>query len=467
MNYLETITYIDSLAPTLEKPSLTRIAQFLSEHGNPQDKFPSILVGGTNGKGSAVAMLDSILREAGLTVGRFTGPHLLRWNERFHVSGRPIGDEQFAKLATDIRRMSELFGRSNSELGPLTWFEFLAAISFFYFAQEHVDIAVVEVGLGGRFDATNTLSNVLSCAITNVSLDHTHILGDSLSQIAFEKAGIIKAGIPVVTGCTGEALDILISRAKILGASVFCCTAPDMVLSVLSVPRGPDRIALPIYNWQEEVSLPGEHQITNALLALVTLVAARQSSMETHYEPNRQAVCDFLRNEEDLSSAMLQGLKNVYWPGRMQFLPHLNLLMDGAHNPSGALALRTSIDRIFGDYKKCFVVSCYENKNVREMIGALVRAGDRFFVSEAATRRKSYPKESLASIAMENGAEARVFPNLDTAFAEALENRDKHELIIATGSFATVRELMLFLGWSKVEDGQMVASHKPDFKLLS
>src|SRR6185369_3255745 len=154
MNYLQTLAYIESLSPTLERPSLKRIQLFMEEQGQPQDTFPSLHVAGTNGKGSTVAILDNVLRAAQLKVGRFTGPHLLRWNERFHLNGMPIEDERFAQLASRLREKSEDFGRRHEDLGPLTWFEFLTAIAFFFFAEEKVDIGVFEVGLGGRFDAT-------------------------------------------------------------------------------------------------------------------------------------------------------------------------------------------------------------------------------------------------------------------------------------------------------------------------
>src|SRR6516225_1653943 len=140
MNYQETVAYIESLSPTLERPSLRRIEAFLAGLGSPQNAIKSLHIGGTNGKGSTVAMLDSILRKGNLRVARYTGPHLLRWNERFHIDGKPIADNEFARRATALRVLSEKFGKDNAELGPLTWFEFLTALAFIYFAEENVDV---------------------------------------------------------------------------------------------------------------------------------------------------------------------------------------------------------------------------------------------------------------------------------------------------------------------------------------
>src|SRR5277367_1360757 len=214
MNYLESLAYLDSLSPTLEKPSVERIKCFLNLHDNPQNSFKSFHVGGTNGKGSTVAILDSVLRAAGFKVGRFTGPHLLRWNERFHVDGKAIDDLTFARYATQIRQLSEEFGNAHPELGQLTWFEFITALGFFLFKDAAVEIAVLEVGLGGRFDATNVVGDkLLASIITNISLDHTHILGKTEELIAGEKAGIIKAGKLIITGATGAALQVIADRA--------------------------------------------------------------------------------------------------------------------------------------------------------------------------------------------------------------------------------------------------------------
>ena len=157
MNYLEAKTYLESLAPTLSRPTLDRMNRFVEAHLSREADIPCIHIGGTNGKGSTVAIADSVLRARGYKVGRFTGPHLLRWNERFHVDGKAISDEAFARLATKVRDLSEKFGRENKDVGPLTWFEFLTAMAFMHFFESKVDVAVVEVGLGVRLRVSSAL----------------------------------------------------------------------------------------------------------------------------------------------------------------------------------------------------------------------------------------------------------------------------------------------------------------------
>jgi len=441
MNYLQTLAYIESLSPTLERPSLKRIQLFMEEQGQPQDTFPSLHVAGTNGKGSTVAILDNVLRAAQLKVGRFTGPHLLRWNERFHLNGKPIEDEHFAELASLLREKSEDFGRRHEDLGPLTWFEFLTAIAFSFFAEEKVDIGVFEVGLGGRFDATNVLRNVLATAITSIALDHTHILGDTIEQIAFEKAGIIKKGVPVVTACDGAALAEIVRQANDRQASVrhvFMdeqagpCIEPVGEIGIPSKELAAIVEAV-LQSDLKSLSLGGPHQRANALVALSTLLSAGLS----------HSFIDAIKN----------GLANVYWPGRFQYLPNAKLILDGAHNPAGAVALRSALDEQFAEHKFCFVISCFENKDAEGMLGALLKPGDRVVFSEASTRRPTYPKERLAEIADKIGAGAAVTESLDKALSIARAKAGEAELTVATGSFASVRETMQCLGWQTVEDG--------------
>lgn len=423
MNYLESIAYLDSLSPTLEKPGLERIKLFLEENGQPQDQIPCIHVGGTNGKGSTVAILDSTLRQCGLKVARFTGPHLLRWNERFHVDGKAISDEDFAKYATSLRELSENFAHKHPEIGILTWFEFITVLAFQYFADQQVDISVIEVGLGGRFDATTAVNNVLVSIITNVDLDHKHILGDTVELIAFEKAGIIKRGVPVVTGAGGGALDVILQRAKTLETEI-------LVLDDESLADAP----------LDFLSLMGEHQRLNARLARAALNLCPGPIGE--------------RIRSRLGIAWNDGIKNTYWAGRMQYVPRLNLILDGAHNPAGAVALRKALTANFAEKRCLFVITCFSNKDAGGIIGTLARKGDRVFFSEAASRRETFSLEKFEELSSELGLQSQQFKTIADALKAALESRMSDEIIVATGSFATVKESMLALGWTKVEDGR-------------
>ena len=427
MDYSECLAYIESLSPTLEKPSLTRISSFMACHGDWQNQYQVIHVGGTNGKGSTVALIDSIARASALKVGRFTGPHLLRWNERFHFDGKQISDEEFAGIGTRMRAWSEEFGQKYPELGPLTWFEYLTAMAFYWFAKKSVDLAVIEVGLGGRFDATNIVENVLVSVITNVDLDHTQILGNTVEQIAFEKAGIIKKGVPVVTGAVGASLNVIQDRSREL----------DCELIAIADHVGlPSRIANDFETCRNSLALPGAYQQTNGLLATAAFHA---SGLAERSKNARKAIRD--------------GFEDAFWPGRLHFVEAENLILDGAHNPAGALALRTTLEQLYPLAHFQFVIGCFENKNAEKIVDALVRPGDKVYASQAATKRATYDKARLAAFCRERGAHATTFESITEAFKAAKQNQS-NELIVVTGSFATVREVMFALGWHSVEDGR-------------
>jgi dihydrofolate synthase/folylpolyglutamate synthase len=464
MNYLESIAYLESLSPTTLSPCLERVEAFMQAQGRLQDRYASIHVGGTNGKGSTVAMLDSMLRASGRKTGRFTGPHLLRWNERFHVNGEAISDQDFAELATRVRQSSEDFGKSHPEFGPLTWFEFLTVMAFIYFFERGVDIAVFEVGLGGRWDATNVLSAPLVSAITKVDLDHTQILGSTVEEIAREKAGIIKASIPIVTAATGNALAEIQAVARATGAPLYHCIAPYTILRYAfdkckdAEPDIPFSAVTRLLESRGSLSLAGSHQQLNALVAFAVLAVAGVSDRRRDGDCDKTAVSflveSYKRDDLDSASKILTGaFRGVYWPGRMQYLDRLNLLLDGAHNPAGASALRQALDELFPQKPILFVLGCFQNKDVPAYIRRLLRKGDRVLASEASTRRAVFPAEEIVAIASENNIEAQKSATVEIALKQALEMRRSNELVVATGSFATVREVMLALGWQRVEDG--------------
>ncbi|MBS1957447.1 MAG: bifunctional folylpolyglutamate synthase/dihydrofolate synthase [Cyanobacteria bacterium SZAS-4] len=428
MDYSDCLAYIESLSPTLEKPSLTRIAAFMACHGNLQNQYEVIHVGGTNGKGSTVALIDSIARAAKLKVGRFTGPHLLRWNERFHIDGKPISDADFARIGSHVRQLSQSFGEDNPDIGPLTWFEFLTAIAFFWFAESNVDLAVIEVGLGGRFDATNIVENVLVSVITNIDLDHTHILGNSVEEIAFEKSGIIKAGVPVVTGAVGAALGVIRERSNQLGCQLFA------VAENLNGALG-QKVQRDFDLCKSSLALVGSYQQTNGLLAVAAFHISGLAE----------------RVKQNSAEIVRHGFESAYWPGRLQLTSDERVILDGAHNAAGALALRVALDRLHPNSKFQFVIGCFENKNARQIVDALIRSGDRVYASQAATRRATYDKEQLAAFCTERGATATTFDSIADAFSAARHESDR--FVVVTGSFATVKEVMIALGWKSVEDG--------------
>lgn len=469
MNYLQTIAYIDSLSPTLERPSLERLKLFMSERGDLQNRIPCFHVGGTNGKGSTVAILESILRMTGCKTARFTGPHLLRWNERFHIAGKPIADDEFAEVATRVRLQSEEFGKRHPEFGPLTWFEFLSAIAFEKFLDERIDVAIYEVGLGGRFDATNVVSNVLASVITNVSLDHTHLLGGTVEEIAREKSGIIKQGVPVVTAAEGRALSQIVARASEVGARLTVCALDheeeNQILlertveqveriELSSLPRTAEFIS-------RHLSLAGDHQKLNAFVALAAILKSGWFK-RSNGSIDLDLLNDLSGMSEVLQGQIGQGLESVKWAGRLQYIPETNMVLDGAHNSAGAAALRQALDSKFPNCRKRFVVSCFGNKNATDMLSSMLRGDDLVFVAEAAARRQSHSGEYLASIARQLGAEARVCQSVEAALELALEGKGPDRLVVVAGSFAAIREAMLYLGFKDVEDSFKVKSLPPE-----
>jgi dihydrofolate synthase/folylpolyglutamate synthase len=341
----------------------------------------------------------------------------------------------------------------------------LTSLAFYWFAEQRVDLAVIEVGLGGRFDATNVVENVLVSVITNIDLDHTHILGNTVEEIAFEKSGIIKAGVPVVSGATGAALDVIRARCDELGCKLYS--------------EFDDRIHRDFDAAKKSLALLGSYQQKNGLLA----VAAFHISGLTE------------RCKQNPAKVIQSGFETAYWPGRLQLIrgaeSKKEIILDGAHNTAGAVALRSALDRMHPDAKFQFVIGCFENKNARQIVDALVRTGDSVYASQAATKRATYDKEQLALFCKERGASAATYDTIADAFHAANANAanaaggnaanagdanpanfanvnpaDSHmanasvfstdieaDIIVVTGSFATVREVMLALGWKSVEDG--------------
>ncbi len=409
---------------------MERMQKFMADSGNIQDQLLCLHVGGTNGKGSTSAILESLLHATGVKVGCYTGPHLLRWNERFHIDGKAIADDQFAGLATRVRKASEEFGQKYPDMGPLTWFEFLTVMAFTYFVENKVEVAILEVGLGGRYDATNVLSKPAATAITNVDLDHTQILGDTVAQIASEKAGIIKAGIPVISAATGEAL------REIKKAAI------DKQAPIIVVPA-----ILPSMPWIEEVldelKLIGSHQRINAMVALSVIDVARQDSR-------------FAKLPVMTKQTAIAGLRNVYWPGRLQYLTDQKLILDGAHNPAGAKALRQALDEKFAGNGRIFILGFFANKDVEGWLTNLLRPTDFVITTEVAAKRQVMPAEQIARLVEDVGCSVLCVTDVGKALEIARSKRHDDEIIVATGSFYVVKECMLSLGWTSVEDGRQL-----------
>ncbi len=405
------------------KPGLERMQTACKALGHPEQKFPSIHIAGTNGKGSVAAMLHSVFSKAGYKVGLFTSPHLMRINERFRIGDQEITDEELKKILKNI-----------SEFKQLTFFETCTLIAFTYFAQKKVDLAILEVGLGGRLDATNVVTPLVS-VITEISLDHTQILGNTMEAIAKEKAGIIKPHIPVVCGATDlSAKKVIEDVGALLAAPLHFVDSDQGAAS--SAPTFP-----------YELGLEGEYQKQNAKIVLKTLQALHEKVGATGRSP--------LQVDEQ---AIRDGLKKVRWPGRMEWLSHNPpILLDGAHNPAGIQALVSSLQILsnpslilplssrggregFGYSKKWKILfSAAQDKNVEEMLKILKPIASEIVICRMESSRSVDPlsllrKQEPSGVSVSNHDSFTTFQILS-------QNLKPDEGLLVTGSLYLVGEI--------------------------
>jgi dihydrofolate synthase/folylpolyglutamate synthase len=345
------------------KFGLENISTLTTALGNPQHRFPSLLVAGTNGKGSVTAMVDAALRAAGYRSARYTSPHLERLEERFVIDGVEVTPAELDRAIARVREAVDALVAAGELPASPTFFECTTAVAFRLFASANVDIAVVEVGLGGRLDATNVVEP-LACAITTIAFDHQAQLGTTIESIAREKAGIIKPGVPVVIGrLPREAEAVIAAEARRAGAPVIHAH------EAAALPAG------------AHPGLAGEHQRDNAIVALALLDALRPYGFTV------------------TASAARQGIETVQWPGRLErFRLHgSDVLLDAAHNPAGAQALAAYL-RDAGWEGASLVFGAMADKDVGGMLGALAPVAGSIICTTAPSRRAA-PAASLAGIA--------------------------------------------------------------------
>ncbi|WP_110953378.1 bifunctional folylpolyglutamate synthase/dihydrofolate synthase [Anaerosinus massiliensis] len=375
MNYQESLTYLDGLNKFGINLGLKRITQLLVLMGNPQNKYKTIHVTGTNGKGSTTAMLTAILNNAKIKTGMYISPHLVSYTERMQVNGKNISEEDFAE---SIAYVSTFVDRILAEGGESpTQFEVITAAAFYYFSKMEVEYAVIEVGLGGLLDSTNVIKPEVS-VITNVTFEHADRCGGTLAGIAEHKAGIIKEGVPVITAAKGEALDIIRKVAEQKSADMFIAgedfesffKAFDGHKQEITFSADLMGVAM-VY----VLNLLGQHQVENSAVAIMTaLVLANSEKRIT-------------------SEAIHNALLTVSWPGRFEVLSqedHL-ILVDGAHNIAGAQSLRINLDTYFSDKEIVFLLGVLKDKDIDGILKALVKADDSVVVTEPLSERAAEP----------------------------------------------------------------------------
>jgi dihydrofolate synthase/folylpolyglutamate synthase len=414
LNYPDSVAFLYALGNEIKtaKFGLDRIRRVLQALGNPHAGGRFIHVAGTNGKGSTCAMIEAGLRAAGQRTGLFTSPHLQDPAERIRIGGGQISHDVFAEAFRRVHATAEqLLDAGEIDLHP-TYFETVTAMAFVVFAEERVDRAVIEVGLGGRLDATNVIQPEI-CAITPIDFDHEAYLGKSLESIAGEKAGILKPGVAaVVARQRPEAAMVVANRAAEIGVPLFGPAAADKVeLHVDGSRFAVDGIPF-------ECRLAGEHQVENALTAI--------------------AVLDRLGVDRD---AMQRGIAGARWPGRLELFPgRPEILLDGAHNPAGARALAGHLRRFYAGRRITLIYGAMRDKAVHEMAGILFPLADHAIVTAPRQMRAVQP----ASV-----REAIDHPSLELApdIRAALEMAGTADLVVVTGSLflvAEARELLSF-----------------------
>ena len=435
MTYAEAVQFLYSLRLFGLKLGLENTFKLAAQAGNPQEQLRFIHVAGTNGKGSTCAMLESIYRAAGFRVGLFTSPHLVSFRERIQVNRELISEPAVVRLVGDLR------GQRNSGLQPgnhgagfqpahpgaavspdslvhagheaaPTFFEFVTVMALRYFAEKHCDLVIWETGMGGRLDATNIVTPLAS-VITNIQLDHQQWLGYTLAEIAAEKSGIIKPGVPVITAADSpEALHVIERTAREKNAPlVRVDSASGQSLS----PRIP---ALPLL---------GDHQLLNASLALATVDAVRDSIPVTE-------------------EAIRLGLETVQWPGRLQSVRTSSggtILLDGAHNPAGAAALRAVLQKSFPDARPTLVLGMLEDKDWARVCQLLAPLSRRVLLAPVPNERTA-PPERLREACLKSAPSAQVAAC--SSLGDALKLTANDPLIVITGSLYLVGEALELLG---------------------
>lgn len=405
MTYPEAIAWLGSLGRFGLRPGLDTTLRLAAAAGDPQRRLRFIHVAGTNGKGSTCAFLESVYRHAGRRVGLYTSPHLVSFRERIQVNREPIPEADLARLATAARARVE----ADAAAGPATLFEVATVMALEWFAEQGCDLVVWETGLGGRLDATNIVTPLAS-VITNIGWDHMDVLGDSLAKIAAEKAGIIKPGVPVVTGAEGPALEVIRATAARSRARLRIVHQED---------------ADTAFARSAGVPLAGEHQVRNAALAVATA----------------RVLADTLPVGE---AALRAGLRGTEWPGRFQLLRRgaQRLLLDGAHNAPGAAALAAALERQFPGERPALVAGMLADKQLGEMIRLLAGRVRRVVVVPVASAR-STPTEALAAEFRRAVLDLPVSPA--ASLPEALAQTAAEPFVLVTGSLYLVGEALELL----------------------
>ena len=414
MNIEETMAYIHATEWQGSRPGLSRITELCHALGDPQKKLRTIHIAGTNGKGSTSAMLSSILRAEGYRVALFTSPYIYEFGERMQIDGVPISSDELCRVIEKIRPYVDAMEDRPTE------FELITAAAFVYFAEAEVDYAVIEVGMGGRLDATNVIDPPILSVITGIALDHTAYLGDTVEAIAKEKAGILKRGSSAVCGMLcNEAADTIFEIACSL--DIYCGFASPEALKVKRITSRGCKFS---YRNRRGLRIPfaAAYQPRNAALVL--------------------DACDELRNRDVVISekSIRRGLATVSWPGRFEYFSHKpDVVFDGSHNPEGILAAKESIEAIYRG-KMLLLTGVMRDKDFSSMIDTLSPLTEQVYCVRPDNPR-AMEADALAAVWREKGVTAKGCPTVEDAMQKAVSAAKEKKLpLFILGSLYLYRE---------------------------
>ncbi|MGD9115948.1 MAG: folylpolyglutamate synthase/dihydrofolate synthase family protein [Dehalococcoidia bacterium] len=413
---------------------LRRVDELLSWLGDPQKKAAAVHITGTNGKGSVAVMTAGALTAAGYTSGLYTSPHLHSWRERIRVDGELISEAGLAQMVSELKPHVEAVNQ-RARYGELTTFEFLTCLAFTYFGQKKVDFQVLEVGMGGKFDATSVI-NPLVAVITTIGLDHTDVLGDTVAQIAAEKCGIIKPGSSVVVAPQPpEAYRVIEKTCTERGVELIT-VGKDVKWRPLQSDLDGQRFSVAGRRGGYELFLPvlGEHQIVNAATAVAALEVIAEKGFRI---PNDK---------------IAEGFKQVEWPGRFQVLRRQPpVIVDGAHNIDAARSLKKALKEYFSFDKAVLVMGASGDKNIAAVIAELAPLFDRVIVTRSRHPRAMAPAPLAAEFAR-HGLKARIADDVPAALSMALDMAGDKDLVCLAGSLFIVGEALTYAA-SRLKDG--------------
>jgi len=412
------------------KPGLSRVKKLLSYFDNPQDKVDYIHIGGSNGKGSTAAILSSIYKEAGYRVGTYISPPLIHFNERFRINKKPISTEELSGIIDSLKKIFD-DPEKNIDIDEPSFFEIITVIAFIYFAQKDIDIGILEVGLGGRLDATNVIKKPLISVITNISCEHADILGPNIEDIAYEKSGIIKKDRPIITGeLKPEALKVLQKRAFKKNSKFIVVNNKNN----LKISKKNMKYQLFDLEYKSEVlqdlklKILGDHQFKNTFLALKAV--------------------ELLTEKYDIKKEVIyRGLRKCRWPGRLEVMgrdPYI--ILDGAHNVAGMEMLVEFLKKNKETGQKIiFLISILKDKDYKEMINLIYKLSNVEFIITANQNERSLKPELIQKYVADLGLKSNIHHNIYSAVKKLKKIAAAEDLVCITGSLYTVAEARFYV----------------------